>query len=314
MSKIQETVPKFSIGIPRALLYYRYKTLWTEFFKNLGLEVVLSDVTTKEVLEMGNNISIDEMCLSTKLFMGHVKSLIGNCDYIFVPRISNYGITRYMCVKFEALYDMTCNVFREEKQKFVSCNINGKHKRPEDMALVEMAMELGFSKKVAQKAYKEAKEAEKDEKKALLKKQEQSLKSDKIKILMVAHSYVLEDDYIGRPITEYLDKMDCEMIRADVVNQKEALKITEELSPTLSWDISRDLLGGVDIYQDKVDGIILLSAFPCNPDSMVNEMIIRNYKEKPILNMTIDAQSGVAGLETRLESFIDIINFKEGRL
>ena len=34
----------------------------------------------------------------------------------------------------------------------------------------------------------------------------------------------------------------------------------------------------------------------------------------PILNLVLDSQSGTAGVETRLESFIDIIRFKEGKL
>ena len=33
-----------------------------------------------------------------------------------------------------------------------------------------------------------------------------------------------------------------------------------------------------------------------------------------LLNLVLDGQSGTAGVETRLESFIDIIRFKEGQL
>ena len=72
-------------------------------------------------------------------------------------------------------------------------------------------------------------------------------------------------------------------------------------------------------HRDDVDGIILLSAFPCGPDAMVNELITRRVnthggKGVPILNLVLDSQSGTAGVETRLESFIDIIRFKEGKL
>jgi predicted nucleotide-binding protein (sugar kinase/HSP70/actin superfamily) len=44
---------------------------------------------------------------------------------------------------------------------------------------------------------------------------------------------------------------------------------------------------------------------------MVNEMIVRKKKEKPILTLLLDGQEGSAGIETRLESFIDIIMFKK---
>ena len=43
-------------------------------------------------------------------------------------------------------------------------------------------------------------------------------------------------------------------------------------------------------------------------------MIIRRFSGKPILNMVLDDQDGTAGVETRLESFIDILKFKGGEL
>ena len=73
-------------------------------------------------------------------------------------------------------------------------------------------------------------------------------------------------------------------------------------------------MGSIALHRDQVDGIILLSAFPCGPDAMVNELLVRRLKGIPVLNMVLDGQSGTAGVETRLESFVDIIRFKEGSL
>jgi predicted nucleotide-binding protein (sugar kinase/HSP70/actin superfamily) len=47
---------------------------------------------------------------------------------------------------------------------------------------------------------------------------------------------------------------------------------------------------------------------------MVNEMIIRRMTGMPILNIVLDNQDGTAGLETRLESFTDILKLKRGEL
>lgn len=47
---------------------------------------------------------------------------------------------------------------------------------------------------------------------------------------------------------------------------------------------------------------------------MSNEMVIRKITNVPILNLVVDGQEGIAGLETRLESFVDIILFKKRRL
>ena len=71
------------------------------------------------------------------------------------------------------------------------------------------------------------------------------------------------------------------------------------------------MLGAFAEYKTDVDGIILMSSFPCGPDSMVNEIIVRREKDIPILNLILDGQDALAGMETRLESFIDIIEFRK---
>ena len=60
---------KLTIGIPKALLYYKYKDLWISFFENLNLNVIISPNTNKEILDNGKKYVIDEACLSMKIFM-----------------------------------------------------------------------------------------------------------------------------------------------------------------------------------------------------------------------------------------------------
>ena len=45
------------VGIPRALSYYDFFPFWYGFFSDLGIEIVLSDVTTKQTMttETGQN-------------------------------------------------------------------------------------------------------------------------------------------------------------------------------------------------------------------------------------------------------------------
>lgn len=303
----------FKIGLPRALLYHRYAVLWNTFFDELGVERIVSPPTNKEILDRGSARAIDETCLSTKIYLGHVDWLLGRCDYILVPRICGWGIEREMCTKFESLYDLTCNVFRDTGQRFITYNIDPKAKQDEEEAFRQLGLELGFTRKEIKNAYKRAKKAESENNKKKLKIQEAKLEQKKRKILVAAHSYVIQDAYTGKVITDYLEQAGAEVIRADIVDRKNALKKSVSLSSTLKWELSREIVGGIQQYRDKVDGIILVSAFSCGPDSMVNEMIIRKVKDIPILNLTIDAQEGTAGVETRLESFLDIITFKESK-
>ena len=56
---------------------------------------------------------------------------------------------------------------------------------------------------------------------------------------------------------------------------------------------------------------MLVSASPCGPDSMTDDAIMRCIQGAPILGLTIDVQSGTAGVQTRIESFVDILRFKQ---
>ena len=60
---------------------------------------------------------------------------------------------------------------------------------------------------------------------------------------------------------------------------------------------------------NKIDGMITVTAFGCGPDSLMVERITRKAKRfnKPLLNLTIDEQTGEAGFITRLEAFVDML-------
>ena len=303
------------IGIPRALLYYRYHVLWNTFFQELGIETVISPHTNKTLMDAGSHYAIDENCLSSKLFFGHVSALEGKCDAVFVPRIANYGKDGVMRSRFEGLYDMAVNTFRDHDIDFVTCNVDIQQKCPEEQAYIMLGVSLGASKSKAREAYQKSYQAWQAAQKAHIAEEEARLHDDRIKILVVGHSYNLYDEYIGKPILKGIEQLDAVPICSDAVDLKQAQENSLNICKSVPWIMSRELLGSIAKYHNDVDGIILLTAFPCGPDSMINEMIIRRIKDRPILNLLLDSQDGNAGIETRLESFIDIIRFrKEARL
>lgn len=301
-----------TVGIPRGMLFYRYHDLWQGFFARLGCKVILSEPTTQETVRIGSSIAIDETCLSLKVFFGHVRSLIGRCDYILIPRVSNLGRSREMCPRFEALYDLTRNAFRKEKQEFIPYDVDVKEGKTEEAAFISLGVSLGATHRASKKAYAAARKDAERLWKDRIKRQNGLFAEDGLKILIAAHSYVIEDPYMGRPITSYLEKHGAVPLHADVVDREDALKNSKELSPTCKWEMSRELLGSIQMNKSRVDGIILLSTFPCGSDAMVHDLLLRRLSGIPMLTLVLDGQSGTAGLETRLESFLDIIRFQKG--
>ena len=303
-----------TVGIPRALLYHRYGAMWETYFQTLGVKTLLSPVTSRETVEVGSALAIDETCLSAKIYLGHVQTLVGQCDQIFIPRYSNTGRHEIFCARFEAMYDQARSLFRDSGQRFISCNVDVMEDSYEAKAYEELGKALGFTSKAAKQAYTVALREQQKAWKAAVAAQELLYRKDGLKILVAGHGYIVADSYIGKPVMDGLRNLGAVPLRADITDRDAALRDSAKYSPTLRWVVNRELMGGILRHMEQVDGIILLSAFPCGPDAMVNELLTRRLNSVPILNLVLDEQTGTAGIETRLESFVDIIRFKEGAL
>ena len=293
------------IGIPRGLLYYKYKDLWVTFFKELDCDVIISPNTNKKIVNDGIKCTVDEACLSFKIYMGHIKYLKDKCDYILIPRIGSLSKYDKVCVRFNGIYDVVKNTF--SNINIINYNIDYDFKKKESKEIIKMGINLGFKKKDVRLAYKKAYLVFSSNKFKKIIKEEEKLNKNNLKILIVSHPYNINDDFIGKPIIKYLNNNNIEVIDANNINEIEATKIALKFSEDLYWKDSKQLIGGLLKYKDDTDGIIFLSTFPCGLDSLVNELALRKIKKIPKLNIIIDELESEVGLKTRLESFIDII-------
>ncbi|MBQ7689063.1 MAG: hypothetical protein IJT27_07590 [Clostridia bacterium] len=305
------------IGIPRAGMYYRNGVLWESFFEALGMDYVVSPRTNKAILENGSALMVDETCLASKIYMGHVAYLLDRCDALFIPWLSNFGKDGINCTRFRAFPAITANLFREKAPTIITyaIDLSGtqdmKRAGDEETAFISMAKALGKSKKQIRDAYRSAKETALNDFAQKIRQTENLADGSGKKILLVGRDYCIYDDYIGQPILKNLHRQGITIIDANHVDRLQAQRDFTQISDgTLPWIISRELLGGIVHYRSRIDGIILLTGFPCGPDSIVNEVIKREITDKPILYLLLDGQDGLAGVETRIESFIDILNFQ----
>ena len=314
-----------SLGMPRALLHHRYGTLWTSFFEAIGVRTVLSAPTDKDIVSRGDALSNDECCLASKIYLGHVDTLIGLCDAIFAPSIANLGLRRGFCTKFQALPDLVANTFADDGIRIVSCLVNQTEERKGmKEALLETATGFGVRPREAKRAWKEASRAQEHaerfaataqaRKLATLETQREAAGASgeaPVGILLAAHPYLTHDPYMGGAIIDLLERLNTTVVLTDETDRKHALQASLDFSDTLPWIVNREIIGSIMMLHQQVDGIVLVSAFPCGPDSMTDDAIVRCMQGKPILNLTVDAQSGTAGLETRIESFVDILRYQK---
>lgn len=295
------------IGIPKALYYYYFNDLFISYFKELGICVVISKDTDKEIIELGSKYAIDEMCMSMKIFFGHVAYLSNKCDYLFVPVVDNFGLKDQMCANFLSLYELVDVYF---DTKLLDFKIDYLNKKTEKKGLISVGKKLGFNKKECLAAYKKALNMSNQKRYEKIVNNSLKLNSEKKKILLLGHSYNLYDEYIGKGIVRYLEKENIEVIYSDAFESEITNSLSKYLSRELYWKHCKENIGSIMLCQDKIDGIIFLTAFPCGLDSLTNELVMRKI-EKPYLNLIIDDLDSFSGIETRLESFIDVINGDE---
>ena len=289
-----------TIGIPRGLFYYYFGDMWCLFFDKLGINYIVSPETDRFIKSLGSKYSSDEMCLSMKIYIGHVAYLVDKCDMVLVPRIDNYGRFNQTCTNFLACYDIINNLFDID---IVDYNISYTDGDTLKKAFFSIGKRLGKSMSEVRDAYYYSLyKSDKIRKSKIIDNMNKLNLSGK-KILLVSHPYNTYDSSIGMPVIKYLESIGCSVIYSDLFDSGEE---GYKLSSGLYWKFSRSIIGSIELCKDKVDGIIFLSSFPCGLDSLVNDVVIRKVNGK-CLNLVIDDMDAFAGIETRLESFVDIV-------
>ena len=292
------------IGIPHALFYYLNGEIVVNFFKKFDIEVIVSPKTTKKIIEDGIKYSSDEMCLSMKNYIGHVYYLKDKCDYLLIPRIDNYYTFNQTCTNFLSACDIVRNIFNI---KVLDYNIDLNKNNTLKKGLFKIANTLGYKDSIINDAYLYAVNMYTNKRKELIKLNMKKLESDNKKILLISHPYNTYDEMIGTPIIKMLEKEGMDVIYCDLLDSSMCRKLSTNISSELYWKYSREAIGAYEMVKNRIDGVVFLSTFPCGLDSLVNELLILKLKI-PYLNIIIDDMNASNGIETRIESFTDIIN------
>lgn len=315
------------VGIPRGLYYYKYFPLWKTFMEELGAEIVLSDYTTKKILDQGVKNCIDEACLPIKIYHGHVESLKDKVDYLFIPRFTSVSKNEYICPKFGGLPDMIRHSIPGLPQ-IIDAEVNlRKNKRYAKKAALQVGSYFNDNKKVIKTAFQKAKEEyhqyRKNIRKGILPADilgkrrgvlQPSAKKE-LHIMVIGHVYNLYDHYMNMDLMYKLLNRGIaittvEMVEEEIINDKNKV-----LNKRFFWNFGRKALGSAlyAMENETIHGVIYLMSFGCGVDSFVSDLVerkIRQTKDIPFIVFTLDEHSGEAGIETRLEAFIDMIRWR----
>jgi len=314
-----------TIGIPRSLLFYKYYPLWKTFFEELGAEVTTSGHTTKAVLQEGLKLSVDEACLPVKVAFGHVEALRERVDYIFIPRLVSVSPREYICPKFlgfpdmvrqcvqglPAIIDTNINMYRREGDMFRQFSEMGAHicknplriaaayrKARAEMARFDSRVEAGM---LPEEAFFNREGIPGDG------------PGNRPTVAVVGHPYNIYDSFININLIKRLEESGIKVVTADNVPEHLVNSYAGTLNKKLFWTLGRRMVGAAYHFIDNpsILGIIHVASFACGPDSMTGEMIERKVRRKgniPFLNLILDEHTGEAGIVTRIEAFLDMVN------
>ncbi len=321
------------IGIPRALSYYNFFPFWYGFFSDLGIEIVLSDPTTKQTMTSGSSLVVPETCLPVKVYVGHILNLLDKgIDKIFVPSLQSIMPKIYNCSKIRGLPDLIRNVVKRDFTIIEATLDKSEKNRGLYDFLSEIASQYGITdfdriKKASKNAwkvynnfqimtrsgvpYKKALKSALDNKVII----NDNNKSYPINIALIAHGYNLYDERVSMKIFDKLEKLDVNVYTAEQLTQEQMSEGLNSMKSRLYWANEFEITGAAAHYiQDRnIDGIITINAFGCGPDSLMLERISRFSRKnnKPILHLSIDEHTGEAGFVTRLEAFVDMLYRKK---
>ncbi|RPJ49256.1 MAG: hypothetical protein EHM19_00795, partial [Candidatus Latescibacterota bacterium] len=77
-----------AVAMPRAMYFYDRFPFWNRLFTELGCRIVLSDPTTKNIVNLGLESTIAEPCFPIKVAHGHAANLIQKgFDHLFIPNV-----------------------------------------------------------------------------------------------------------------------------------------------------------------------------------------------------------------------------------
>ncbi len=307
---------KGRIGIPRALMFYRYYPFWQTFFEGLGWRVMVSG----GVRQKGKIIYFEDSCLPMKLLVTHAIQLKEKVDHLFIPRLVSIHRTYMMCPKFRGAPD----IVRLATEGNVSILDETIDLRKGGVSLLQSFLKigerLGASRQEGKKAFREAEASfsrfQKDwidrinrlptgqlfdmdiptpphaprrvhgcPEPHMVQGPSSPIKEGgeeigaPLRVAFVGHPYNLFDTDINKDLLAVAKSLGMEIVTPDLLSEKEIDREISDLSKEIYWSSGREIVGSMfHFLSGWVDGVVFLTSFKCGIDALLQEFIKRRLK------------------------------------
>ncbi len=299
-----------TVGISKSLAMNTLFPLFSSFFKSLGYKIVMPHESDHE----GWDRKKSEFCFPVELSHGYMLDLLRkDPDYLFLPAIKgmevrNSNQNAVYCPFVQSEPDWLMGSFNELQSKRVLTDFFdfSKGLEKEKERFVSLAKKMGNNREEALLAFREGVEALeqstmriKDVGKRFLEDLEES--DFGVVIFGRAYNAFATDANMGIP--EKLASRGIPVITFDALPFE-----SEEGYENMYWAWGEMNIKAARYVKrhPKLFGLYITN-FSCGPDSFVISFFRAVMDKKPSLILELDSHTSDAGIETRIEAFIDVV-------
>jgi predicted CoA-substrate-specific enzyme activase len=302
----------FVIGVPRAFSVYTLWPLYSWFFHNLGIEARL----TSSIEPEGVARCEADYCFPAEIAHGTVAAALNDpdVDYIFVPHFRDMpsyeeNVHANFCPITQSLPYYIRKAFPDvPEEKFLSPIVSFKFGTEKALeGFIDLGKTLGISEREIRNAFFPAYEKQAQYFKAYKKMGEEALQKAKeadhpvIALLGRPYNAFTRDANMGIPMK--FATRGYSVIPFDILDFD-----NEDIFANMYWYYGQqDMKASVMLKNEPNIFVTFITNFSCAPDSFMLHYMRWIMGTKPFLILELDSHSADAGIDTRVEAFLDII-------
>ncbi len=309
------------IGLNTSFLTLTLFPLYYNFFTALGCKIILPDSMEQDAARH----LVASMCYPAEISIGFFENLLKKrIDYIFIPFVKELyvpgGINKQdFCStcgfsRGEAFVLRQAFAHHKAADKIISPYLNlYKGLYQAEPAFINIALQLGFSKKTAKSAFFIAEEAQLEfeaECKALGRKilEELQASPEKTAVVLFGRPYNAYAPEANKGIPKKFTSRGNIIIPYDMLPYEQE-PMAKEYAEYMHWETGQRVLKAAQIVRREPNLFgVFITNFLCAPDSFLVPYFRRTMGSKPSLTLELDAHTADAGINTRIEAFLDIVN------
>jgi len=311
------------VGINRSFHAHLLLPMYSTFFDELGCKVVMPT----EARQSGIDKGMTSFCLAGQIALGMFEDLLENVrpDYVFMPHITEIHVSEQDSYRKE--FQTTCMFLQGEPwyQRATHLKDRPTDKGPAPVLLapilnlmegygaerekwVEMAVSMGFGPEAARKAHEAAVArqlafvaAMKAEGRRILAELEAD--PSRTAVVYFGHPYSAFADEANKGVPSKFATRGVEIIPFDFLAYEEEPNFRDTY-----WEMGQRLIKAGRIVQRHPQ---LFGCYQTNFLCAIDSMMVSHFRDlmgqKPSLTIEVDSHTADAGVNTRIEAFMDVV-------